>query len=137
MNSFAVDTSALIAILSNEAEAFPFSDLIVKTETVVVSTATIHEANCVVARGNYSTIADSVSEMISDLGIRQVGFSGEQVDAARDAYLAFGRGSGHRARLNMGDCFSYALAKTRDLPLLFKGDDFIHTDIRPALVMKQ
>lgn len=137
MNNFAVDTSALIAILGNEAEAFPFSDLIVKAENVVVSTATIHEANCVVARGGYSTMADSVSEMISDLGIRQVGFTTEQVDAARDAYLAFGRGSGHRARLNMGDCFSYALAKTRDLPLLFKGDDFIHTDIRPALVINQ
>ena len=45
----------------------------------------------------------------------------------------YGRGTGHPARLNMGDCFAYALAKTRNLPLLFKGDDFIHTDIEPAL----
>ena len=100
----------------------------------MVSTATIHEANCVVARGNYSRIADSVTELIADLNVHPISFTSEQVAAAREAYLVFGRGSGHPARLNMGDCFSYALAKTRDLPLLFKGDDFIHTDIRPALV---
>jgi ribonuclease VapC len=54
-------------------------------------------------------------------------------DAAILAHIRFGRGSGHAADLNLGDCFAYALAKTRNLPLLFKGDDFIHTDIVPAL----
>ena len=134
MSSFVIDTSALIAILANEEEALSFSRAITAAETVMVSTATIHEANCVIARGNYSRIANSVTELIADLNVHPISFTSEQVAAAREAYLVFGRGSGHPARLNMGDCFSYALAKTRDLPLLFKGDDFIHTDIRPALV---
>ncbi|MEO3997516.1 type II toxin-antitoxin system VapC family toxin [Mesorhizobium sp. CAU 1732] len=48
------------------------------------------------------------------------------------AHMRYGKGSGHKAKLNFGDCFAYALAKSRNLPLLFKGDDFIHTDIEPA-----
>lgn len=56
-----------------------------------------------------------------------------QVHIGYEAFLQYGRGSSHRASLNFGDCFAYALAKTRNLPLLFKGDDFIHTDIVPAL----
>jgi ribonuclease VapC len=56
----------------------------------------------------------------------------EQAFIAREAYRDFGRGSGHPAGLNFGDCFSYALAKATGEPLLFKGDDFLHTDVRPA-----
>ena len=133
MSSFVIDTSALIAILANEEEALSFSRAITAAETVMVSTATIHEANCVIARGNYSRIANSVTELIADLNVHPISFTSEQVAAAREAYLVFGRGSGHPARLNMGDCFSYALAKTRDLPLLFKGDDFRQTDVEAAL----
>ncbi|MCI5077687.1 type II toxin-antitoxin system VapC family toxin [Oricola sp.] len=135
MTSLVVDTSALIAILANEEEALSFSRAIVSAHSAMVSSATVHEANCVVARGSFGRSATDVADLISDLDIRQISFAREQVDAARDAYVAFGRGSGHPARLNMGDCFSYALARTRDLPLLFKGDDFIHTDIRPALAV--
>jgi ribonuclease VapC len=57
----------------------------------------------------------------------------EQARIARDAHARFGKGSGHPAQLNFGDCFSYALARALDAPLLFKGNDFSHTDIRPAL----
>lgn len=60
-------------------------------------------------------------------------FDAEQARIAADAYRLFGRGSGHRASLNYGDCFSYALAIARDEPLLFVGDDFQHTDVRVAL----
>ena len=67
--------------------------------------------------------------MVSLLEAEIVPFDAVQLVTARQAYREFGRGSGHRASLNMGDCFSYALAKIRGLPLLFKGDDFIHTDI--------
>lgn len=63
-----------------------------------------------------------------DAGVIPV--DGGQARVAGDAYLRYGRGSGSRARLNYGDCFSYALAVSRDEPLLFKGDDFIHTDVR-------
>lgn len=71
--------------------------------------------------------------MLDLIAPRFVAFDVDQLAAARVAYSRYGRGSGHPARLNMGDCFSYALAKSRNLPLLFKGDDFIHTDIEPAL----
>jgi ribonuclease VapC len=62
-----------------------------------------------------------------------VPFDAEQLAAARDAHRRYGRNSGSRAQLNFGDCMSYALAKVTGEPLLFKGDDFTHTDITPAL----
>ena len=69
--------------------------------------------------------------MIADLQIEVVSFEAVDIAAARAAYFRFGKGF-HPARLNFADCFSYALAKSRDLPLLFKGDDFARTDIVPA-----
>ena len=60
-------------------------------------------------------------------------FSAGEASVGAEAFQKFRRGSGHPAKLNFGDCFAYALAKTRRLPLLFKGDDFVHTDIEPAL----
>lgn len=71
--------------------------------------------------------------LIDRLELTVVPFDLAQLEVARLAYSRYGRGSRHRADLNMGDCFAYALAKTRNLPLLFKGDDFIHTDIESAL----
>jgi ribonuclease VapC len=59
-------------------------------------------------------------------------FTEEQAQIARQAYRDYGKGSGHRAQLNFGDCFSYALARVKREPLLFKGDDFVHTDVRSA-----
>lgn len=135
MSSFVVDTSALIAILADEAEALTFSRAILAADAVSVSAATVHEANCVVARGKIGKRENSVGELLDDFGILSVAFTSEHAEAAKEAYLSFGRGSGHPAQLNMGDCFSYALAKTRNLPLLFKGDDFVHTDLRPALAV--
>ena len=64
-----------------------------------------------------------------------VAFDADQAAVARRAYATYGRGSGSRARLNFGDCCAYALATVLDLPLLFKGDDFVHTDVRPAYVV--
>jgi ribonuclease VapC len=71
--------------------------------------------------------------LVSDTLIALVPFGERELDVAIEARLRFSRGSGHVAKLNFGDCFAYALAKTRKLPLLFKGDDFLHTDIEPAL----
>ncbi len=65
-------------------------------------------------------------------GIDVVAFTADHARLAREAYARFGKGSRSRARLNLGDCFSYALAKVKDEPLLFKGDDFTHTDVRAA-----
>jgi ribonuclease VapC len=71
--------------------------------------------------------------LVADTLILVVPFGERELEVAVDARLRFSRGSGHAAKLNFGDCFSYALARTRNLPLLFKGDDFIHTDVVPAL----
>jgi ribonuclease VapC len=73
-----------------------------------------------------------LERLLSELAVEIVALAPQHAEIAIEAFRRFGRGR-HRAGLNIGDCFSYALAKATDLPLLFKGDDFIHTDIRPAL----
>ena len=131
--SFALDTSALVAILLDESDAEPFR-LYLDTQTgPVVSVATLHELYCVVTREAFGNGTKRTNDMLLFIVPQMVPFDLDQLVIARDAYARYGRGSGHRANLNMGDCFSYALAKSRNLPLLFKGDDFIHTDIVPAL----
>lgn len=74
-----------------------------------------------------------MDELLSQLDITIAPVTAHQTLIAREAYRDFGRGSGHPAQLNFGDCFSYALARDSGEELLFKGHDFIHTDIRPAL----
>lgn len=75
-----------------------------------------------------------VERLIGQLGIMTVSFDAEQAASATRAYREFGRGSGHPAGLNLGDCYSYALAAVTGEPLLYIGDDFSHTDITPAAV---
>ena len=80
--------------------------------------------------------ADGIGEfegLSRRIRIEIIPFDEAQMRMAIDANLRYGRGSGHPAQLNFGDCFAYALARSRNLPLLFKGDDFIHTDVVPAL----
>jgi ribonuclease VapC len=131
--TIAVDTSALIAIAKAEPEARAFIDIMGTAPEVFVSAATLLEAHCVACRTSSVGNAGNLLTLIDQLELTVVAFDTEQLAAARSAYSLYGRGTGHQADLNMGDCFSYALAKTRNLPLLFKGNDFIHTDIEPAL----
>ena len=129
----AVDTSALIAIINAEPEAGAFVDAIGTASEALVSAATLLEAHCVACRWAGGVSAGELQSLIDRLELTVVSFDLAQLEAARSAYSLYGRGTGHPANLNMGDCFSYALAKSRNLPLLFKGEDFIHTDVRPAL----
>jgi ribonuclease VapC len=80
-----------------------------------------------------AAVAQAFDEIMREAAIEVVPFTAGQAELARHAYRRFGRGSGHRARLNFGDCFAYALAIERNEPLLYKGDDFGHTDVRSAL----
>ena len=80
-----------------------------------------------------SAVPSCFQPLLDHLDLKVMPFDALQLDIAQDAYKRFGRGSGHSAGLNMGDCYSYALAKSLDMPLLFKGEDFIHTDIMSAL----
>ena len=133
MSGFVIDTSAIVAILLREPDADLFRRYFDKWAWAAISTATLHEAYCVSKRDDFPEGARQIDEFLSLVEPEIVPFDMIQVSAARAAYDTYGRGSGHPANLNMGDCFSYALAKTRKLPLLFKGDDFVHTDIEPAL----
>lgn len=127
-----VDTSALIAIVFDEPERAAFIDIIQRSDRVLISTPTAVETRLMVhgRRGQPAVV------LLDDL-LRQPPFElvapGEaEALAAYSAFVAFGKGSGHPAALNYGDLFSYALAKVRNLPLLFKGNDFAQTDIDPA-----
>jgi ribonuclease VapC len=128
----AVDTSALVAISLNEPERFSFLTIIRGAPKVLVSTVSVVETKMVLfGRKGVRAVV-----MFDDLlGLRRFEItppSVAEMDAAYAAFLAFGKGSGHPAALNFGDVFSYALAKVRDLPLLYKGNDFTETDLRSA-----
>ncbi|HEU5235020.1 MAG TPA: type II toxin-antitoxin system VapC family toxin [Terriglobales bacterium] len=128
-----VDSSALIAILRDESDARVYAEAIGNANSRRISAATYVETAAVID-GSRDPIA---SRRLDEL-LRQARFVIEpvteaQARVARAAYRDFGRSSGHRARLNFGDCFPYALAKAMDEPLLFKGKDFGYTDIKSAL----
>lgn len=133
MSGFVLDSSALIAILAAEPDSDRFKRYIDDDPDAYVSAATLHEAFCVANGERFRDGSARLAKMLALIDPAIVAFDVDQFMASREAFVRFGRGSGHPARLNMGDCFSYALAKTRNLPLLFKGEDFIHTDIEPAL----
>lgn len=126
-----VDTSALIAIVRSEAESAAFAEVLGAADEALICTATLLEASLVTAgKGDESA---RMQRLVRELNLRSVSFTPEEAGIGAEAFLRYGRGLGSKAQLNFGDCFSYALAKSRNLPLLFKGDDFIHTDIVPAL----
>lgn len=133
MSGFVLDSSALIAILAAEPDADRFKRYIDEDADAHISAATVHEAFCVANGERFRDGPARLARMLDLIDPAIVAFDVGQLVAGREAFIRFGRGSGHPAKLNMGDCFSYALAKTRNLPLLFKGDDFVHTDIEPAL----
>lgn len=131
--SFVVDSSALIAILKNEPDAKGYAIALASEGTKFISAATVYECGIVVGRELGSAALANMRVLLEGARIETVPFEARDADFAVQAYLIYGRGGGHPAHLNFGDCFAYALAKSRNLPLLFKGDDFIHTDIEPAL----
>jgi ribonuclease VapC len=133
VSGFVIDTSAVLSILLREYDADDFRIYLEETAFPAISAATVHEAYCVSQGERFPQEARQVDEFLSLVEPEIVPFDMEQLVAAREAYVRFGRGSRQAANLNMGDCFAYALAKTRNVPLLFKGDDFVHTDIRSAL----
>ena len=127
-----VDTSALLAFLAAEPEAEDMARVMYGSP-VLVCAPTWAETGIVVSNRLGPDGLDRLQRLAQALQFDVVAFDRDLADAFVAAHRRFGRGSGHTANLNFGDCFAYALAKTRKLPLLFKGDDFIHTDIEPAL----
>jgi ribonuclease VapC len=127
-----VDSSALVAILKREPEHAAFSVLLEATQDVRVSAATYFETSIVIDSPREPIMSRLLDDLIERSGIVVEPVTEAQAKIARQAYRDFGKGSGHPAGLNFGDCFSYALARDKREPMLFKGDDFGHTDIRSA-----
>lgn len=127
-----VDTSALVAILNDEPERRVFNESIEAASATYVSAANLLETRIVLFAGSGEAAILALDAFLLESGITVVEVSSRIADLAFDAYRRFGKGTGHGAGLNFGDCFSYALARYLDVPLLFKGDDFSRTDIRSA-----
>lgn len=128
-----VDSSALIAIVRREDGHERYVRSLATTHGTCISASTLLEARIVAQRTGIGSAEQDVIELVEDNNVEIVPFSENQQTLAADAHRSFGRGSGHPARLNFGDCFAYALAKERGEPLLFKGNDFARTDIVSAL----
>jgi ribonuclease VapC len=128
-----VDTSAFIAILRDEEDAMVFARAIANTATRRISAATYVETAAVIDASRDPIASRRFDDLLHEAQFAIESVTEMQARIAREAYRDFGRGSGHPARLNFGDCFAYALAKAMDEPLLFKGEDFTRTDITSAL----
>jgi ribonuclease VapC len=128
----ALETSALIAIFLQEPEADTLSARLENAEEILMCTASILEAQMVLSRRYPDGGATAIDKFLRDYDVTVIAFSLRELAIAREAFLAFGKGR-HPAKLNFGDCMSYALAKSQGVPLLFKGEDFALTDIKRAL----
>lgn len=129
----AVDSSALIAICLNEAQRGQFMERMDRAERILVSSATLVESRMVAYNKGKARLVERLDMLLETFDVEIVPPDAEQADIAHAAFVAYGKGSGHPAQLNFGDCFAYALAKDKAEPLLFKGADFAHTDVRRAI----
>jgi ribonuclease VapC len=127
-----VDSSALLAILLKGPDAALFANAVGAQDTVLISDLSVYETRVVVIRQHKSRHLGALDALLDAAQALRVPFDSAQADLATLAYQRYGRGSGHRARLNLADCAAYALATSRDLPLLYKGNGFAATDVRSA-----
>jgi ribonuclease VapC len=128
-----LDTSAIMAILRDEPEARTFLEAMSNAETLRLSAGTWLELTVVTTRAAEKEIGEAAETILERFGVVIEGVTKEIALIANIAYRRYGRGSGHKADLNFGDCFAYALAKASGEPLLFKGQDFSRTDVIPAI----
>ncbi len=127
-----VDTSAVVAIARNEPERSRFLTALDRDAVNHMSAASFFEAAIVIDGSRNPVLSRRLDAFIQTSAIVIESVTEHQARIAREAYRDFGKGSGHPAGLNFGDCFAYALAKDMGEPLLFKGDDFSATDVRRA-----
>ena len=127
-----IDSSALVAILRAEAEHTRFVDIIAQAGGGRLSAASYLETAIVIDRARDPVVSRALDAFLAASAIGIEAVTPGQARIAREAYRDFGKGSGHPAQLNFGDCLTYALAKEMDEPILFKGDDFSHTDLASA-----
>ena len=128
-----VDSSAVVGILKSEPEAEALLDAMASARNRRMSAATFVEVCVVIDSSRDPVKSGRLDNLLRRFDVEIIDVTSEQAYIARAAYRDFGKGSGHPARLNFGDCFAYALASATGEPLLFKGDDFGHTDLTSAI----
>jgi ribonuclease VapC len=133
LTAIVVDTSAIVAILRDEPEKDRFVDAVLAANPRLMSAVSLQEAGMVIA-GCFGdeTVWEPLDALLTRLDMEIVAHDAALARIAREAFLRFGKG-GDPAKLNFGNCAAYALAKSNDLPLLFKGEDFTKTDIVAAV----
>lgn len=127
-----VDSSALMAILCGEPEADLFIDLMLTNKRSRMAAGTWLELSAVLTRSRRAALFAVLDGVVSRFQLRIAETTVSQAQIGHAACRRYGIGSGHPAKLKLGDCFSYALAIEADEPLLFKGNDFVHTDVKRA-----
>ena len=127
-----LDSSALVAILFKESEAERLAAMIRDTDATAIAAPTLLETAIVAEGRTLPGMAEKLDALMGAIRPEIVPFTAAHASLARDAWRRYGKGR-HKAGLNLGDCFSYALAKERGQALLFKGDDFAATEIEPAI----
>jgi len=130
-----VDASAIVAILTREPEADSLANILEKARSPFTSPIAILEAALGICRKRHASVEEAeqdVDEFLKMAVVRTVSITDNDAHTALVAFSRYGKGRGHPAQLNLGDCFAYAVAKNAGTTLLFKGDDFGKTDIRPA-----
>jgi ribonuclease VapC len=131
-----VDASAIVAILTREAEADALADALERESSPITSPIAIFGAALGICRKRHSSVAEAaadVRDFLMIIGARTVSISEREVGTALAAFSRYGKGRGHPAQLNLGDCFAYAIAKNHRATLLFKGEAFEKTDIPSAM----
>jgi ribonuclease VapC len=130
-----VDASAIVAILTREAEANAMADVLERAPSPITSPIAIFEAALGICRKRHASVEEAeedVREFLVMAGVRTVSITEREAETALVAFSRYGKGRGHPAQLNLGDCFAYAVAKNYRTALLFKGEDFDKTDIPAA-----
>ena len=127
-----LDSSALVAILRGEGDASQLLATLSSYSSARISAASYVEAGIVIDSSRNPVTSNRLDEFLLEASVSVASLTERQARMARQAYRDFGKGSGHPAKLNFGDCFSYALAVESREPLLYKGDDFTHTGINAA-----
>src|SRR5260370_40823495 len=135
-----VDASAIVTILTREPEADTFADLLEEAPSPITSAIAIFESVLGICRKRHGTVEESganVREFLDVTQIRTVAITDAEAETALAAFSRYGKGRGHPAQLNMGDCFAYAVAKNHRTAVLFKGEDFNKTDVRSAAARRR
>jgi len=130
-----VDASAIVAILTREPEADALANALEGETTLATSPIAVFEAVLGLCRKRHASVGEALADVRSFLELARVevvAVTMDDAETALDAFARYGKGRGHPARLNLGDCFAYAGAQNRQMPLLFKGKDFTKTDVRSA-----